>query len=54
MERIPSLRQCWGARVKMILKAHLHKDLEYRLDTGEGATGLGIIDYLCYLSHVSG
>lgn len=49
MERIPNVRQCWGAQVKMILKVHLHKDLEHRLDTREGATDLSIIDYLYYL-----
>lgn len=46
MERIPSLVQCQDAQVKVILKAHVHKDLDHRSDIGEGAADLGVIDYL--------
>lgn len=46
MERISSLIQCWDAQVKVILKVHVHKDLDHRSDTGEGAADLGVIDYL--------
>lgn len=32
--------------VKVTLKVHVHKDLDHRSDTGEGAADLDVIDYL--------